>query len=168
MREKMDSQQGNEHIKSHAQSLGFTFNRFMVILARLILMGLIANLTIKAFMVSPVSGFRSVAAIVLPLLLIGYISFSNRPTHQPRGSNEVFNFFIYLGAASWLLSVMVLIRYVIYYSNRSLPIGELILALTLGFFAYVSERMALRALFACAYGLISGFLIFILVFGVPA
>jgi hypothetical protein len=168
MSEKIDSQQGNEHIKSHAQSLGFTFNRFMVILARLILMGLIANLTIKAFMVNPVSGLRSVAAIVLPLLLIGYISFSNRPTHQPRGSNELINFFIYLGAASWLLTVMVLIRYVIYYSNRSLPIGELILALTLGLFAYISERMPLRALFACAYGLISGFLIFILVFGVPA
>jgi hypothetical protein len=164
----MDSQPENEHVKSHAQSLGYTFNRFMVILARLILMALIANLTIKAFMVSPIFGFRSLAAIVLPLLLIGYISFSNRSTHQPKGSNEVFNFFIYLGSASWLLTVMILVRYIIYYSNRSLPIGELILALTLGMFAYVSERMPLRALFACAYGLVSGFLIFVLVFGVPA
>jgi hypothetical protein len=168
MRQKVDSGTENEHIKSHAQSLGYTFNRFMVILARLIIMGLIANLLIKAFLVDPVSGFRSIAAIVLPLLLTGYINFSNRPTHPPRAWNEVSNFLMYLGAASWLLVVMVLIRYVIFYSNRGLPVGEFILALTLGFFAYLSERVPLRALFAFSYGLISGFLIFILVFGIPA
>jgi hypothetical protein len=168
MRQKVDSSQENEHIRSHAQSLGYTFNRFMVILARLILMGLIANLMIKAFLVAPVSGFRSIAAIVLPLLLVGYINFSNRPSHPHRSWNEVSNILTYVGAASWLLTVMVLIRYVIFYSNRSLPIGEFVLALTLGFFGYLAGRIPQRALFAFSYGLISGFLIFILVFGVPA
>lgn len=167
MREKVDSQQP-EQVRSHAQSLGYTFNRFMVILARLIIMGLIANLTIKAFLVSPEAGFKSIAAVILPLLLTGYISFSNKAHHLTRSSSEILNVFLYLVSASWLLALMVSIRYVIYYSNRSLPIGELALSITLGFFIFISERIAFKPLVACAYGLISGFLFFILFFGVPA
>jgi hypothetical protein len=168
MREKVDSQQEPEHVKSHAQSLGYTFNRFMVILARLIIMGLIANLTFKAFLVSPEAGFKSIAAIILPLLMIGYISFSNKAHHLTRASNEILNIFLYLVSASWLFILMVLIRYIIYYSNRSLPIGEFALSITLSIFVFISERIAFKPLVACAYGLISGFLFFILFFGVPA
>ncbi|MBW4515745.1 MAG: hypothetical protein KME11_11015 [Timaviella obliquedivisa GSE-PSE-MK23-08B] len=168
MREKVNSQQEPEPIKSHAQSLGYTFNRFMVILARLIIMGLIANLTIKAFLVSPEVGFKSIAAIILPLLLTGYISFSNKAHHLTRPSSEVLNVFLYLFSAGWLLGLMVLIRYVIYYSNRSLPIGEFALSITLSIFVFISERIAFKSLVACAYGLVSGFLFFILFFGVPA
>lgn len=168
MREKVDSQPEPEHVKSHAQSLSYTVNRFMVILARLIIMGLIANLTIKAFLVSPEAGFKSIAAITLPLLLTGYISFSNKSHHLTRPSNELLNIFLYLVSAGWLLALMVLIRYVIYYSNRSLPVGEFALSITLSIFIFISERIAFKPLVACAYGLISGFLFFILFFGVPA
>ena len=170
MREKNDSQPEPERVRSHAQSLGYTFNRFMVILARLIIVGLIANLTIKAFLVSPESGFKSIAAIILPLLMTGYISFSSKAkaNHLTRPPSEVLNIFLYLLSAGWLLALMVSIRYVIYYSNRSLPIGELALSITLGFFVFISERIAFKPLVACAYGLISGFLFFILFFGVPA
>jgi hypothetical protein len=165
----VDAHHEPEHVRSHAQSLGFTFNRFMVILARLIIMGLIANLTIKAFMVNPVSGLRSIAAVILPLLIIGYITFSSdKSKHLPRSPGEGMNFLIYSASAGWLVLVMVMTRYVIYYSSRGLPIGEFVLAITLGLFGYFSERFAFKPLFACAYGLISGFLIFVLVFGVPA
>lgn len=170
MREKNDPQPESERVRSHAQSLGYTFNRFMVILARLILIGLIANLTIKAFLVSPEAGFKSIAAIILPQLMTGYISFSSRAKahHLNRSTNEVLNVFLYLFSAGWLLALMVSIRYVIYYSNRSLPIGELALSITLGFFVFIAERIPFKPLVACAYGLISGFLFFILFFGVPA
>ena len=170
MREKNESQPELEHVRSHAQSLGYTFNRFMVILARLILMGLIANLTIKAFLVSPEAGFKSVAAIILPLLMAGYISFSSKAKahHSTRSPSEALNIFLYLLSAGWLMTLMVSIRYVIYYSNRSLPLGELALSITLGFFVFISERIAFKPLVACAYGLVSGFLFFILFFGVPA
>jgi hypothetical protein len=168
MREKAGSQQEPEHVKSHAQSLGYTFNRFMVILARLIIVGLIANLTIKAFLVSPEAGFKSIAAIILPLLVTGYISFSNKAHHLTRPPSEVLNVFLYLFSAGWLLALMVLIRYVVYYSNRSLPIGEFALAITLSIFVFISERVAFKPLVACSYGLVSGFLFFILIFGVPA
>ncbi len=168
MREKVDSQPEPEHVKSHAQSLGYTFNRFMVILARLVIVGLIANLTIKAFLVSPEAGFKSIAAIILPLLLTGYISFSNKAHHLTRPPSEILNIFLYLISAGWLLTLMVSTRYVIYYSNRSLPVGEFALSITLGFFIFISERIAFKPLVACAYGLISGFLFFILFFGVPA
>jgi hypothetical protein len=168
MREKVNSQQEPEHIKSHAQSLGYTFNRFMVILARLIIMGLIANLIIKAFLVSPEAGLKGIAAIILPLLITGYISFSNKAHHLTRPPSEILNISLYLVSAGWLFGLMVLTRYVIYYTNRSLPIGEFALSITLSIFVFISERVAFKPLVACAYGLISGFLLFILIFGVPA
>lgn len=168
MREKNAPQQQTEPVKSHAQSLGYTFNRFMVILARLIIVGLIANLIIKAFLVSPEVGIKSIAAVILPLLITGYISFSNKASHATRPPNEILNVFLYLASGGWLFGLMVLIRYVIYYTNRSLPIGEFALSITLSLFIFISERVAFKPLIACAYGLISGFLFFILVFGVPA
>lgn len=168
MPEKVDPQPEPEHIKSHAQSLGYTFNRFMVILARLIIMGLIANLTIKAFLVSPEVGLKSIAAIILPLLVTGYISFSNKSNHLTRPPSEVLNVFLYLASGVWLFALMVLVRYIIYYTNRSLPVGEFALSITLSLFIFISDRVAFKPLVACAYGLISGFLFFILVFGIPA
>jgi hypothetical protein len=155
-----------EYTRGHAQSLRYTLNRILVMLSRLILAGLLLNLTVRAFMVSPETGLKSIAATLLPLLITAYISFSAGRSHQAvRIPHEIFNLVLYLISGIWLVFLMLFTRYIALYFNRGVPLGEIALSITLSAFIFVTGRLPFRSLVACAYGIISGFLIYVIVFG---
>ncbi|HEY9642633.1 MAG TPA: hypothetical protein V6C57_19255 [Coleofasciculaceae cyanobacterium] len=157
-----------EYIQGHAQSLRYTLNRFMIVVSRLILAGLLLNLIIQAFTINAETGVKSIAATILPLLITGYISFSNRSASRTRTALSVpqmLNIVLYVLSGIWLIFLMLFTRYVTLYFNHSVPLGEVALSITLSVFMLVTDRMPFKSLVACAYGIISGLLTYILIFG---
>ncbi|MBD3881969.1 hypothetical protein IFO70_09395 [Phormidium tenue FACHB-886] len=155
----------SDYIKGHAQSLRQTLNRLMIMAARVILAGLLLNLIIQSFMVSPEAGARSLAATILPLLITGYLSFANK-SHQALGvTHQLVDFIFYFLSSVWMIFLLLFTRYAIVYYNREIPLGEFVISLTLSLYIFITGRLPFRSLVACAYGIISGLLIYILLFG---
>jgi hypothetical protein len=158
-----------EYVRGHAQSLRYTLNRIMVMVAQLILAGLLLNLIIQAFSLNAETGVRSLAATVLPLLVTGYISFSNRSPDKPKNvlrlPHGMLNIIPFVLSAIWMIFLMLFTRYTVLYFNRSVPLGEVALSITLSLFILVADQIPFKSLVGCAYGIISGLLIYVLIFG---
>jgi hypothetical protein len=141
----------------------------MVVLSRLILAGLLINLIIQAFTLNAETGVKSIAATILPLLITGYISFSNRSANRTRSvlsvPHEMLNIVLYILSGIWLIFLMLFTRYVVLYFNHGVPLGEVALSITLSIFMLITDRIPFKSLVACAYGIISGLLTYILIFG---
>jgi hypothetical protein len=158
-----------EYIRGHAQSLRYTLNRFMIVVSRLILAGLLLNLIIQAFTINPETGIKSIAATVLPILIAGYISFANKSANRTRAvlsvPHEMLNVVLFVLSGIWLIFLMLFTRYIVLYFNHGVPLGEVVLSITLSIFMLVTDRLPFKSIVACAYGIISGLLTYILIFG---
>jgi hypothetical protein len=155
-----------EHLENQGQSLRYTLNRVTVQIARMILALLLVNFIAQAFSISWEMGARSMAATALPILLVAYGVFtrsssSNRPKISDRFPSPTF----YVVSLVWLLLILIVTRYAYYYSNREIPFGEIALSITLSTYIAASDQLSFKALVASAYGIISGILIYVLVFG---
>ena len=137
--------------------------------AQLILAGLLLNLIIQAFSLSAETGIKSLAATALPLLITGFISFSNRSPAKPKNnlslSHGLLNVIPFVLSGIWIIFLMLFVRYTVLYFNREVPLGEVALSITLSIYILVAEQIPFKSLVGCAYGIISGLLIYILIFG---
>jgi hypothetical protein len=158
-----------EYIRGHAQSLRYTLNRIMVMVSQLILAGLLLNLIIQAFSLNVETGIKSLAATALPLLITGFISFSNRSPDKPKNNlslpHGMLNTIPFVLSGIWIIFLMLFTRYTVLYFNREVPLGEVALSITLSVFIFIAESIPFKSLVGCAYGIISGLLIYILIFG---
>lgn len=161
--------QKTEYIRGHAQSLRYTLNRILVMVAQLILAGLLLNLIIQAFSLSSETGIKSLAATALPLLITGFVSFSNRSPDRPKNNlslpHGMLNAIPFVLSGIWIIFLMLFTRYTVLYFNRGIPLGEVALSITLSGFIWLSGQIPFKSLVGCAYGIISGLLVYILIFG---
>jgi hypothetical protein len=155
-----------EYIQAHAQSLRQTLNRLIIMAARVILVGLLLNLIIQAFVVSSESGVKSLAAAILPLLIAGYISFSSKSRFSLGTTHEIVDIIFYILSGIWMIFLLVLARYAVISSDRGMPLGEVAISVTFSIFMLITGRIPFKTLVACAYGIISGLLIYVLIFGI--
>jgi hypothetical protein len=154
-----------EYIKAHAQSLRQTLNRVIIMAARVILAGLLLNLIIQAFAVSSEAGVKSLAAAILPLLIAGYISFSSKSRYSLGATHEIVDVIFYIMSGLWIIFLLILTRYAVVSSDRGMPLGEVALSITFSIFMLITGRIPFKSLVACAYGIISGLLVYVLIFG---
>jgi hypothetical protein len=155
-----------EHPENQGQSLRYALNRVIVQISRMILALLLLNFIVQAFNISLEIGARSIAATALPLCLIAYLAFnrsSSRSNQKLLSGIPSPSFYLLSGV--WLIALLILTRYAYFYSDRQFPFGEIALSATLSTYIAVSDKLPFKSLVACAYGIISGILIFVLIFG---
>ncbi|MBE9182735.1 hypothetical protein IQ268_29805 [Oculatella sp. LEGE 06141] len=132
-----------------------------VVLAVVILVGYLLYLILLAFSQSGETGVRSLAATALPLITVTYITFFTRLFRLP-DRVPVFNF--YFVFTVWMIILLILVEY---YFSPTIPLGEFAISFTLGLLVSIGRGTSFRAFISCAYGIISGFLLYIFFFGVP-
>ncbi|NJN88000.1 MAG: hypothetical protein HC881_19050 [Leptolyngbyaceae cyanobacterium SL_7_1] len=136
-------------------------NVMAIILSVAIILIFLASVTIEAFQGSTDAGLRSLAATLLPPIIITYIVFF---TPFIRSQTRIPEFSLYFVFTLWSLILFILVSN--YLSQRS-PAGELALSITLTSLIYIYRTTPFRSFISCAYGILSGFLFFVLFFGVP-
>jgi hypothetical protein len=153
------------HPENQGQSLRYALNRVLVQVSRMILALLLLNFIVQAFNISFELGARSIAATALPILLVAYIAFNRSSRRSEKSQLKIPSPAFYLLSGIWVIALLIMTRYAYYYSSRQFPFGEIALSATLATYIAGAEKLSFKALIACAYGIISGVLIFILVFG---
>ncbi len=153
-------------VEQHPKSrpLLYLFNRFVVITAIASLLGLLLASVTQAFGVSSEAGFRSLAAALLPPIFLTYRSFFSRSMRPVSRSLEQN---LFLVAMLWIVMLLVLLNLVALRFDYRLPLGEFVTSLTLGGLFYFNHHLSSRSVVSCAYGILSGLVLYLLIFGSP-
>lgn len=137
---------------------------FAVFATPVITIGLILLLLVRAFRLSLSDGIRSLSAVLLPLVVLTFVFM-----YQKRLFVEIGNIPTIIGFMASLLvgiAVMVVIRFL---ANMAffIPFAEILLSGTLTTLAFSYLSLQKSGVLAYCYGLLSGFLIFVILLGVP-
>lgn len=147
-----------------SRPLIYALNRFAITIAIAAIVGLLIGAVVEAFAVNPEVGVRSFAAAALPPIIITYSSFFSRSVKPPERALEVN---LYAFALLWVLTLLIVVDFVTGRFNHLLPLGEFLISLTLSGLIYFIRRLSFKSRLSCAYGILSGFLVHILIFGLP-
>ena len=120
---------------------------------------------VHAFRISIYSGVRSFAGVLFPLIIMTFIYIFNRELLTHLGKLNVPVSFI--GSLIWGIIVMVVIRFFGPMYSASIPISELILSGSFSILIFSYVQGAQSKLLSYYYGMISGFLLYIIFFGFP-
>lgn len=145
--------------------LVYAANRLLTITAIAAVLGLLVSAIIQSFAVGLDVGFRSLAAAALPPIILTYSSFFSRSVKPP--SDSVLEVNLFAIALLWILILLTLINFITFRFNHTIPLGEFLISLTLSALFYLTKRLSSRSLLSCSYGILSGFLMYLLVFGLP-
>lgn len=137
---------------------------FAVVATPLITIGLILLLMVRAFRLSLTEGIRSLSAALLPLVVLTFVFMYQKSLFVEIGNIPTIIGFIaslFIGVA-----VMIVVRFL---ANLSffIPFAEILLSgtLTMLVFSYISLQKS--SVLAYCYGMLSGFLIFVILLGAP-
>ncbi len=108
-------------------------------------------------------GVRSFAGVLLPLIMVTFIFIFQKELLEKLG--EIPTLFSFFASLIIGIVVMVVVRFFVYFS--AVPIAELVLSgsFSILVFSYVSFRE--NKMLSYYYGMISGFLIYIIFWGFP-
>lgn len=137
---------------------------FAVFATPLITIGLILLLLVRAFRLSLKEGVRSLSAVLLPLVVLTFVfMFEKRLIVEIGNIPAIIGFIasLFIGIA-----VMVVIRFL---ANLSffIPFAEILLSGTLMTLVFSYITLQKSGVLAYCYGMLSGFLIFVILLGVP-
>lgn len=133
----------------------------VAIIASAILTGFLAYLIAQAFDWRFWSGLKSLLATVLPIVIIYFLTSFTQITNR---ENAIPLFNIYFIFTLWSIVLFVILQY---FSSSFIPIPEVALSFTLACFFNLAWKSSFQAFLSCAYGIVSGFLIYSLFFGLP-
>lgn len=149
--------------RSQSKPLTYAFNRLLITFSYAILTGLSVSLIVRAFTVSVEAGVKSLAAAALPPIIITYAALSSRSSFQV--SERLSGVRIFILAALWMIVLMIVADFVDSYTNYFIPLGVLITSLTFSVLVLLARHLPFAALLSCSYGIISGLLLYTLIFG---
>jgi hypothetical protein len=129
------------------------------------LVGLLLSAVIQTFAAGMELGLRSLAAAALPPIILTYSNFFSR---SARPNERVLEVNLFGFALLWILGLLALINFVTLSFNHSIPLGEFLISLTLSGWYYFIKRLSLRSRLSCSYGILSGLLLYLLIFGLPS
>jgi hypothetical protein len=132
-----------------------------IALAVLMLVVSLAGLLVQAFAGGGEAGIRSLAAVILPPIFITYTALFTSLFRPP---SQVPEFNIYFIFTVWTTIVFIFVGF---YHDQRFPLAEFALSITISVLIFVYKNSPLKAFLACCYGTISGFLIYLLLFGFP-
>jgi hypothetical protein len=147
-----------------SRPLIYALNRFAITIAIAAIVGLLIGAVVEAFAVNPEVGVRSFAAAALPPIVITYSSFFSRSVKPPERALEVN---LYALALSWVLVLLIMVDFISSRFNHTIPLGEFLISLTLSGLIYFIKKLSFKSRLSCAYGILSGFLVHVLIFGLP-
>ncbi|MGB3694516.1 MAG: hypothetical protein WA865_17925 [Spirulinaceae cyanobacterium] len=133
----------------------------VAIIASAILTGFLAFLIAQAFDWQFWAGLKSLLATVLPIVTIYYVTSFTEITNR---ENSIPLFNIYFIFTLWSIVLFVILQY---FSSSFIPIPEVALSFTIACFFNFARKSSFQAFLSCAYGIVSGFLIYSLFFGIP-
>lgn len=145
--------------------LVYAINRLVIVASIAAVAGLLLSAVTQSFGVNLEVGFRSLAAAALPPIVLTYSSFFSRSVKPPDRILEVNLFAI---ALVWILGLLILSNFIADQFGNTIPLGEFLISLTLSTLFYFTKRLSTRSLLSCSYGILSGFLLYILIFGIPS
>lgn len=124
-----------------------------------ILIGFWLYFTVQAFAMDFWTGLRSVAASLLPVLVSLYITFFTELAAPP---NQVPLFNVFFIASVWTLLLFLMIELA---NSPTFPIAELGLSVTSALMLLSYRRVSPQGFLSYAYGIVVGFLIYIILLG---
>ncbi len=137
---------------------------FAVFAMPLITIGLILLLLVRAFRLGLRDGIRSLAAVLLPLVVLTFVFMYQKPLFAEIGNIPTIIGFV--ASAFVGIAVMVVIRFL---ANLAffIPFAEILLSATLTMLVFSYVGLPRSGVLAYCYGMLSGFLVFVIVLGVP-
>ncbi|MGE5664553.1 MAG: hypothetical protein ACM31I_09520 [Deltaproteobacteria bacterium] len=137
---------------------------FAVFAMPVITIGLILLLMVRAFRLSLSDGIRSLSAVLLPLVVLTFVFM-----YEKRLFVEIGNIPTIIGFMASLLVgvvVMVVIRFLAGVAFF-IPFAEILLSGTLTTLAFSYLSLQKSGVLVYCYGMLSGFLIFVILLGAP-
>lgn len=147
-----------------SRPLIYALNRFAITIAIAAIVGLLIGALIEAFAINLEVGVRSFAAAALPPIIIAYSSFFSRSMKPPEQALEVN---LYAVALVWVVVLLFMVDFITGRFNHTIPLGEFLISLTLSGLIYLTRRLSFKSRLSCSYGILSGFLVHVLIFGLP-
>lgn len=142
----------------------YALNWLVIVTAYASIAGLLISAIAASFTVGLETGFRSVAAAILPPIILTYTNFFSRLFKSYDGPVEI-NLFVV--GILWIIALLLFVNLVALQLGHSLPLSELAISLSLSGLFYSSRQISRRSLLSCSYGILAGFLIYLLIFGLP-
>jgi len=122
-----------------------------------VIAGFLISFIVEDFSISLGRGIQSLCAGALPLIVISYITYFT-PLLQPPRIIPTFN--IYFVFALWTL-ILFIVSALWRNSGNDIPIAEMLFSFTLSIILAISNRISFDAFLACAYGVLTGFLLYV-------
>lgn len=157
---------GLREVQKHPKNrqLLYLLNQFVVMIAIASILGLLVASIAQAFGVGSDVGFRSFAASLLPPIFLTYRSFFARPS---RSVSRALEQNLFLVSILWILMLLVLLNLMALRFNYRVPLGEFVTSLTLSGLFYFNHHLSSRSMVSCGYGILSGLVLYLLIFGLP-
>lgn len=145
--------------------MAFDAVRWLVVGATAVFLVLVAvRLLDHAFARGPYPGLRSLAAVGLPIVVLGFVFLlRRRPGERTTGPPPAAGF-----AAATALGVGVMLVLDFLYPSTGIPVAELVVSSALALLAFSSARLAQRAVLGLYCGFLSGVLAYVVLLGFPA
>ncbi len=133
----------------------------VAIIASALLTGFLAYLIAQAFDWQFWTGLKSLLAAILPLTIVYYItSFTQIISKE----NTIPLFSIFFISMLWAIVLFVILKF---FASSFIPIPEVALSFTLACLFNLARRHSFQAFISCSYGIVCGFLIHFMFFGLP-
>lgn len=124
-----------------------------------VFLSFLIGLITRSFVVGLGDGFQSLAASLVPFLVIVYVTFFTRLFRLP-ATVPPFNLFVCSGL--WTLLVLISADL---FADAVLPVVELLCSFSLGILLAIAIHSPARLFLSCAYGTVVGLLVFVAFFG---
>lgn len=124
-----------------------------------VFLSFLIGLITRSFVVGLGDGFQSLAASLVPFLVIVYVTFFTRLFRLP-ATVPAFNLFVCSGL--WTLLVLISADL---FADAVLPVVELLCSFSLGILLAIAIHSPARLFLSCAYGTVVGLLVFVAFFG---
>lgn len=154
-----------EEVRKRSYPIAYALNRLVVSLSNAVLAGTLLSQVIQAFSLSGEFGVRSLATIALPPIVIAYLAFFTRSFRSPQPASDFKYYFLFAG---WVILLLTFVNFVGADSRYGMLFGMFCLSTTLSLWVLLARSLPFRSLLSCAYGILSGFLFYILLFGIRA
>ena len=165
VRSPTDEELREERRSRQTRPLAHAFNRIIISLANAVLAGTLLSQTIKAFAMNGELGIRSLATAALPPIVVAYFAFFSRGVKPAQRSSEISYFLVFAG---WIMLLLMFINFEGVTYNLGMLLGQFALSTTLSIWILLARSLSFRAVLSSSYGILSGFLLYILLFGIPA
>ena len=155
----------DSEVLGRSRPLIHAMNRLFITLAHALIVSINLILIVQAFSLDAETGVRSLAAAALPPIIITYLAFFTRSLRSPNHLSPVVFYFF---AAVWMITLLLLINVLTRYQyTYGIPTGIFALSTTFSFLIYLARNIPFPSLLSTSYGIVSGLLIYTLIFGIP-